>query len=159
MPCDLRNALDNKPFGEVKYDDIYSVSSLETRTEEVITPTVEEISPESVAEDVTPTVFLKEEIKIPEITSPTELYPKKTEQKRKPIQHAKLPVIKRRSRKNTDKIRKTVILAIMTLLFFVMFLTSVFLRMSNKEDKMTTVAANINADVINSYYGGALYGT
>ncbi len=158
MLSDLKNALNNKPFEEAKYDDIYSVSS-SAEGEEIVAPDVEEVSPESVTEEVTPTVFLKEEIKIPEITSDSEFYKKKTQAKRKPAQHAKLPVIKKKVRKDVDRIKKIIILAVMTLLFFVMFLTSVFLRLGGKEEKLTTVAAYMNTNLMHSYYGGAVYGT
>ena len=84
MLSDLQNALDNKPFEEAQYNDVYSVSvpDYEVPEENVMIPKVEEIVREP--EQETKVVSLRQEIKIPEIVP---AYKKETQPKKKVVRY------------------------------------------------------------------------
>lgn len=142
MLSDLQNALDNKPFSEAKYDDVYSDGAgYDMPEEEVLIPQVEEIEQEP--EQEIEVVSLKEEIKIPDIT-PT--YKRKAPQtKKKTVRYEKLPEIKRKklpAKELTQKIIKT---AIITLLMFILMVASIVLNAGKREDKNETIVAAVSS--------------
>ncbi len=151
MLSDLQNALDNKPFEEAKYNDIYSVSdTYEIPEEDVLIPEVEEIERE--VEKEIEIVSLKEEIKIPDIIPTYKRKPPTA--KKRVVRYEKLPEIKRPKKPAkalTEKIIKT---AIITVLLFIMMLASIILNAGKSGDENKTIAAAIsNYNYI--IYGGA----
>ncbi len=146
MLSDLKNALNNEPFEEPKYEEIYSRSIITEQEEEsVIIPDVEEIEEtEQIKEGMTPVLSIKEEIQIPEITP---VYKKKPAQKKKPVKYEKLPEIKRPVRRNTEGIKKLVIMAVIAVVMILLFIASVILHISGNDDNN-----NLNSGVISAYY-------
>ena len=159
MLSDLKNALDNKPFEELKYDEIYSVSS-PTGQEDILIPEVEPTQFEVQPEQVIEVVSLKEEIKIPEITTGFSFYKKKPQGKKKQVKYASLPEIKKKSKKkNTTDMKKMILVSALTFLIFILFCISVIMQGGDDEQTLTTVSAYL----YNCFYtlplsGGALYG-
>lgn len=154
MLSDLTNALNNKPFEEAQYNDVYSVTpQLYDLPEDVLIPDVEEI--EKAPETETQVVSLKQEIKIPEII-PT--YKKETPAKKKIINYEKLPEIKRKKKHNREMESKILKLLIITVLLFVLMVTSIALHTKGDDETIQSIAA-----VVNNYYymlmeGGLLSG-
>ena len=154
MLSDLTNALNNKPFEEAKYDDVYSVTTDSyDLPEDILIPDVEEFEKEP--EQETKVVSLKQEIKIPEII-PT--YKKEAPAKKKVINYEKLPEIKRKKRHNKEIESKILKLLIITVLLFVLMVTSIALHSKGDEQTIQSIVA-----VVNNYYysfmeGGLLIG-
>lgn len=154
MLSDLTNALNNKPFEEAVYNDVYSVTtSGYDMPEDVLIPSVEEI--EKAPEQETKVVSLKQEIKIPEII-PT--YKKETPVRKKLTNYEKLPEIKRKKRRNKEMESRILTMLIITVLLFVLMVTSIVLNAGGDEETLQ----NITATMGNYYYsfmeGGLLNG-
>lgn len=154
MLSDLTNALNNKPFEEAKYNDVYSVTtSGYEMPEDVLIPSVEEI--EKAPEQETKVVSLKQEIKIPEII-PT--YKKETPVRKKLTNYEKLPEIKRKKRRNKEMESRILTMLIITVLLFVLMVTSIVLNAGGDEETLQSISA-----VVGNYYysfmeGGLLNG-
>ena len=154
MLSDLTNALNNKPFEEAVYNDVYSVTnSGYDMPEDVLIPDVEEF--EKAPEQETKVVSLKQEIKIPEIV-PT--YKKETPVRKKITNYEKLPEIKRKKRRNKEMESRILTMLIITVLLFVLMVTSIVLNASGDEETIQSIAG-----VVNNYYysfmeGGLLNG-
>lgn len=158
MLCDLKNALANKPFEELRYDDVYSVS-VPNSSEDVLIPDIEESDNLTEPEQEIEVVSLKEEIKIPDIGAGLGFYKKKPQTKKKQVKYAKLPEIKKKTKKPAYDLKKMIILAVLTALMFLLFIVSVVLQNSDTEQTLTTVTACIyNNIVVYSACGGAIYG-
>ena len=154
MLSDLTNALNNKPFEEAKYNDVYSVTtSGYDMPEDVLIPSVEEI--EKAPEQETKVISLKQEIKIPEII-PT--YKKETPVRKKLTNYEKLPEIKRKKRRNKEMESRILTMLIITVLLFVLMVTSIVLNAGGDEETLQSISA-----VVGNYYysfmeGGLLNG-
>jgi hypothetical protein len=154
MLSDLTNALNNKPFEEAQYNDVYSVTSDSyDLPEDILIPDVEAFEKEP--EQETKVVSLRQEIKIPEIV-PT--YKKEAPVKKKVNNFEKLPEIKRKKRHNKEIESKILKLLIITVLLFVLMITSIVLNAGGDEETVQSITA-----VINNYYfslmeGGLLIG-
>ena len=154
MLSDLTNALNNKPFEEAQYNDVYSVTADSyDLPEDILIPDVEAFEKEP--EQETKVVSLKQEIKIPEII-PT--YKKEVPVKKKANNFEKLPEIKRKKRHNKEIESKILKLLIITVLLFVLMITSIVLNAGGDEETVQSIAA-----VVNNYYfslmeGGLLIG-
>ncbi len=154
MLSDLTNALNNKPFEEAKYNDVYSVTATGyDMPEDVLIPDIEEV--EKAPEQETKVISLKQEIKIPEIV-PT--YKKETPIRKKLNNYEKLPEIKRKKKRNKEMESRILTMLIITVLLFVLMVTSIVLNASGDEETFQSIAA-----VVNNYYyslmeGGLLNG-
>lgn len=154
MLSDLTNALNNKPFEEAKYNDVYSVTATGyDMPEDVLIPDIEEV--EKAPEQETKVISLKQEIKIPEIV-PT--YKKETPVRKKLNNYEKLPEIKRKKKRNKEMESRILTMLIITVLLFVLMVTSIVLNASGDEETFQSIAA-----VVNNYYyslmeGGLLNG-
>lgn len=155
MLSDLTNALNNKPFEEAQYNDVYSVTSndYDLPEEDILIPDIEDFEKEP--EQEIEVVSLRQEIKIPEII-PT--YKKETPAKKKPVMYEKLPEIKRKKRRNKEMESRILTMLIITVLLFILMITSIVLHTSGDDDTIQSIAA-----VINNYYfmlsgGGLLNG-
>ena len=154
MLSDLTNALNNKPFEAAVYNDVYSVTTTGyDMPEDVLIPEVEEI--EKAPEQETKVISLRQEIKIPEIV-PT--YKKETPVKKKLTNYEKLPEIKRKKKRNKEMESRILTMLIITVLLFVLMVTSIVLNSKGDEETIQSIAA-----VVNNYYfslmeGGLLYG-
>lgn len=135
MLSDLKNALNNKPFEEPKYDEVYSKSvENDDNSEAVVIPEVEEISKK--IEEVTPALSIKEEIQIPEITP---VYKKKTTERKKITRYEKLPEIKKPVKKNNnDAVKKLLIPAIVAILLVILFIVSAILNSGDSQPESVT---------------------
>lgn len=154
MLKDLENALHNKPFEPVEYNDVYSVTPKTNETpEEVIIPEVDAFEREP--EQETQVLSLREEIKIPEIIS--SYHKKKPQAKRRPVRYEKLPEIKNKKAPAKNFIKRITVLAVITVILFILFIASLVLNLNaNKtEETMEPVMAEIHpiSYMIN---GGAL---
>ncbi len=141
MLSDLQNALDNKPFEQAKYNDVYSVSDgYEMPEEDVLIPEVEETvrEPEKEIE----VVSLKEEIKIPDIIPVYKRKPPTA--KKKTVRYEKLPEIKRKKKPAKELTEKIIKTAIITVLLFIMMLASIILNAGKSDGENRTIAAVIS---------------
>lgn len=151
MLSDLKNALANKPFEEPKYDEVYSKSN-ENGEEDVIIPDVE-VSFQK-PEDVTPSLSIKEEIQIPEITSP---YKTKKTARKKVFKYEKLPEIKKPVKKaNNDGLKKLLVLAIIALALVMLFILSAILYKDESSKEVLAGVINNFVFELNSY-GGVIH--
>ena len=155
MLSDLTNALNNKPFEEAQYNDIYSVTNngYDMPEEDVLIPDVEDFHKEP--EQETKVVSLKQEIKIPEIVP---AYKKEPQPKKKTVRYEKLPEIKRKKRRNKEMESRILTMLIITVILFILMITSIVLHSSGDESNVEAIAG-----VINNYYfmlsgGGLLNG-
>lgn len=153
MLSDLKNALENKPFEEAVYDEVYSVAEMpdEETVETVIIPEIEQT--ETAFEEVTPVLSLKEEITIPEIAP---IYKSDIpEKKKKPVRYAQLPEIKKKKTGDTKAIKKMLIIAAVALVLVLLLIASVVMRISDSDAESTTLMIN-NIFLLAENYGGAL---
>lgn len=158
MLSDLKNALDNKPFEPLRYDDIYSVST-PAGCEDVLIPDIEEAAADIVPEQEIEVVSLKEEIKIPEISTGFGFYKKKPQGKKKQVKYANLPEIKKKAKKSAFDYNKIIVLAIITLVMFLLFVVSAVMQNFDEEQTLTTLSACINSTFVSlPLSGGVLYG-
>jgi hypothetical protein len=155
MLSDLTNALNNKPFEEAQYNDVYSVSAkdYDIPEENILIPEVEDFHKEP--EQETQVVSLRQEIKIPEIV-PT--YVKEAEPKKKQVRYEKLPEIKKKKRRNKEMENRILTMLIITVILFILMIVSIVLHASGDDTTVESIAG-----VINNYYfmlsgGGLLNG-
>ena len=153
MLSDLTNALNNKPFEEAVYNDVYSVTSGYDMTEDVLIPAVEEC--EKAPEQEIEVISLKQEIKIPEIV-PT--YKKETPVRKKLTNYEKLPEIKRKKRRNKEMESRILTMLIITVLLFVLMVTSIVLNAGGDEETVQSIAAVVNTYYYSFMEGGLLNG-
>ena len=149
MLSDLKSALNNEPFDDLKYDDVYSTSII-NEDENVLIPDIEEVR--TAVEEITPSVSLKEEISIPEIVP---VYNKKAEKRHKVKKFETLPEIKKNRRSNEkEKIKKLIMIALIAVVMIIMFVTSVVLHFSdgNKAEPVTAAIhyVSILSEVFNN---------
>lgn len=154
MLSDLKNALENKPFEQAGYNDIYSVTGdgYEMPEESIVIPDVEETI--TLPEEEIQVVSLKEEIKIPEIIP---VYNRKRPQaKKRVVRYEKLPEIKRKKKPAKALVQKILTTAIITVMLFIMMIISIALNVSGKNEEKQGIPAYINP---HNYiiYGGALF--
>ncbi len=153
MLSDLKNALENKPFEEAVYDEVYSVAEIDAEEafEEIIIPEVEQV--EEVKEEVTPVLSLKEEITIPEISP---IYKSDIPQKKKKaVRYAQLPEIKKKKTGDTSAIKKMIIIAAVALVLLILLIASVIMKITDSGAESTTLMIN-NIFVFAENYGGVL---
>lgn len=124
MLSDLKSALNNEPFNELKYDDVYSQSVL-TEDESVLIPDIEEVK--NTVEEITPSVSLKEEIQIPEIVP---AYENNKSKKSRKIKFEMLPEIRKSTKGNNKGVKKLIILALIAVIMVLLFITSLILHFS-----------------------------
>ena len=154
MLSDLTNALNNKPFEEAVYNDVYSVTtSGYDMPEDVLIPSVEEI--EKAPEQETKVVSLKQEIKIPEIIP---AYKKETPVRKKLTNYEKLPEIKRKKRRNKEMESRILTMLIITVLLFVLMVTSIVLNASGDEETLQSIVASVGNYYYSFMEGGLLNG-
>lgn len=154
MLSDLQNALDNKPFSQAKYDDVYSsAEGYDMPEEEVLIPEIEEIEKEP--EKEIEVISLKEEIKIPDITPTYKRKPQPV--RKKTVKYEKLPEIKRKKLPAKELTQKIIKMAIITVLIFILMLASIILNAGKSEDKNETIVAAISTYNY-TFSGGAFNG-
>lgn len=141
MLSDLQNALDNKPFTEAEYDDVYSDAvGYDMPEEEVLIPDVEEIETEP--EKEIEIVSLKEEIKIPDIIPAYKRKPQST--KKRVVRYEKLPEIKRKKMPSKSLVKRIIKTAIITALMLILTIASIVLNAGNDERKNESVLAAVS---------------
>lgn len=155
MLSDLTNALNNKPFEEAQYNDVYSVTTdvYDMPEEDILIPDIEDFEKEP--EQEIEVLSLKQEIKIPEIIP---AYKKETPVKKKPVKYEKLPEIKRKKRRNKEMESKILTMLIITVLLFILMITSIVLNSSGDEDTLQNIVAVINNNYLMLSGGGLLNG-
>ncbi len=155
MLSDLTSALHDTPFEQIKYDEIYSVSASATQDDfslEISEPEEEQANVPT--EEITQVVSLKEEIKIPEISTGFNFYKKKSTQRKTQTKYVKLPEIKKQVRRNENQNKKIAILIALTLLFFVVFIISLSLQNNVSDEVSNAVSACINNLLYSQCFGG-----
>ncbi len=155
MLSDLKNALDNKPFEQPVYDEVYS-ESVNGTEEEVLLPVTDEKADYTNAEEITPALSIKEEIQIPEIVP---VYKKKNTAKKKIIKYEKLPEIKRPVKKeNKEPVKKLIILAVIAVLLVLLFIISAVLHSGSSENQAVSAVICNAADLFYTIGGVTLNG-
>lgn len=151
MLSDLKNALENKPFEDAVYDEIYSVAPVQDENEEaIVIPEIDEILESK--EEITPVLSLKEEITIPEITA---VYKSDMPvQKKRPVKYAQLPEIKKRKNKNFEDIKKLIILGVISALLLILLIVSIIMRFNDNNSEVTNLIINY-INIFSGGYGGA----
>ncbi len=152
MLSDLKNALENKPFEEAVYDEVYSVADTdpEESGEEIIIPEIEQAA-EEVKEEVTAVLSLKEEITIPEISP---MYKSESpKKKKKAVRYPQLPEIKKKKTGNIDAIKKMIIIAAVALVLMILLIASVIMKISDAGSESTVIMIN-GIFVFAENYGG-----
>lgn len=153
MLSDLKNALNNKPFEDPVYDEIYS-KSVDNTEEEVLIPEVEVQNDK--AEEITPSLSIKEEIQIPEIIP---VYKKKNTQHKKIIRYEKLPEIKKPVKKeNKEPVKKLITMAIIAILLVVLFIISVVLHSASSDNQAVSAVISGGTEFIYSLGGVIING-
>ncbi len=154
MLSDLKSALENKPFEEAVYDEVYSVAPMEEDIEEaVLIPEVEEFLSEK--EEITPVLSLKEEITIPEISPIYKSDIPVESKKKKAVSYAQLPEIKKRKIKNFADIKKLLILAVVSVLLIILLIISLAMKISGIDAQSYMLLIDNTSEYIFSY-GGVL---
>ncbi len=156
MLSDLKNALENKPFEEAVYDEVYSVAEPddENTGEDIIIPEVEEYAQKK--EDVTPVLSLREEITIPEISP---IYNSDIPQKkRRTVKHPQLPEIKKRKSGDVTAIKKMLLLALAAVVFFILLVIAVVMKFSQEDAESTTLMLNCFYFLTENYGGIVING-
>lgn len=122
MLSDLKNALENKPFEEPKYDEVYSKSIPTEEDEAIIMPEIEEVNKS--VEETTPVLSIKEEIQIPAV-DPVYKRRKTTSANKRPVKMERLPEIKKPVAHRTPSAKKLIITAaiaaVMVILLIITF--------------------------------------
>ena len=155
MLSDLTNALNNKPFEEAQYNDVYSVSAkdYDIPEENILIPEVEDFHKEP--EQETQVVSLRQEIKIPEIV-PT--YVKEAEPKKKQVRYEQLPEIRKKKRRNKEMESRILTMLIITVILFILMIVSIVLHASGDETTVESIAGVINNHYFMLSGGGLLNG-
>lgn len=153
MLSDLKSALNNKPFEDPVYDEVYS-KSVDSTEEQVLIPEIDEKTDS--AEHVTPALSIKEEIQIPEIVP---VYKKKNSARKKIIKYEKLPEIKRPVKKeNSEPIKKLLILAVIAVILVILFIVSAVLHSGNSDNQAISAVISTGDELIYSLGGVLLNG-
>lgn len=153
MLSDLKNALNNKPFEEPVYDEVYS-KSVDVSEEQVLIPEIDEQTDNE--EQITPALSIKEEIQIPEIVP---VYKKKNTQRKKIIKYEKLPEIKRPVKKeNKEPVKKLVVLALIAVLLVLLFIISAVLHSGNSDNQAVSAVISSGTEFIYSLGGVMING-
>ncbi len=154
MLADLKSALENKPFGEAVYEDVYSLAAEDNYAgeEKIIIPELE-IAP-TLVEPKAPPVSLKEEITIPDV-SPVYNQVKKTVKKNKKI-YEKLPEIKKKSKGITSELRKILIMSAIAVMLVVLLIVSLVLRHGDASAEVLMMLT-CGRDIISDCGGASLW--
>ena len=153
MLADLMNALENKPFEEAVYDEVYSVAEVDTDEsfEDIIIPEIEET--EEKKEEVTPILSLKEEITIPEISP---VYNSSIPQKKKKaVRYPQLPEIKKKKTADISAIKKLIIIAAVAVALLLLLIICVAMKISDAGTESTALIFD-SVLVMAEKYGGVL---
>lgn len=159
MLSDLKNALNNQPFEEAKFDDVYSTSKNESEDEEsVLIPDVEKNT--VVQEQEISVLSIKEEIHIPELPK----YEYKTGSAHNIVSNGKkfeklvdtTPKVKYDFR----GLKKVILSALVALCFVAMFLISLAINTSAVcDDYSNNISTNAFINPYIYYRGVLLYGS
>ncbi len=154
MLSDLKNALENKPFEEPKFDDIYSQSVADADEDEaVVIPEIESI--DGCMEYTTPVLSIKEEIQIPDV-EPIYKSKKSGRAVRKTERSEKIPEIKGSAVIRKAYSGKLIATAVIALVMIILLILSIILHNNAKADD--NIVAQVNCFVNEMIYnGGVLY--
>lgn len=160
MLSDLKNALNNQPFEEAKFDDVYSTSDNETAEESIVIPEVEK---NIVKEEKETTVLsVKEEIHIPELPK----YEYKTGSAHNVVttgkKFEKLVDTAPKIKYDFRGIKKVILSALVALCFIALFILSAVMNTSAVYDDNYYDTLNSENDIYFSatdYEGVLVYGS
>ena len=154
MLSDLKNALENKPFEEPKFDDVYSKSVTESDEDEaVVIPDIETAT--GCVEYTTPVLSIKEEIQIPDV-DPVYKSRKNPRTVRKTTRSEKIPEIKTTTVVRKAYSGKLIATAVIALVMILLFILSLILHNNAKADD--NIVAQINCFICDGIFnGGVLY--
>ncbi len=156
MLSDLKNALENKPFEEPKFEEVYSKSiSLTDGEEDIIIPEIE-TSNRSI-EETTPVISIKEEIQIPDV-DPVYKKRKNAPAKRRTVKPEKIPEIKVTTINKKPSAKKLIVTAVIAVIMILLLILSFVLHNGAKSDEnITAHIYSFCADyIING--GAVIYG-
>lgn len=150
MLSDLKNALENKPFEEPKYDEVYSKSVILTDDEEnVLIPDVEEV--EQCVEEDTPVLSIKEEIQIPAV-DPVYKKRRTSAVAKKPVRLEGLPEIKKVRKNNKPSAKKLIVTAVVAIILIILLIISVSLHSKAQVDALNALFINYCDINLNYFY-------
>ncbi len=160
MLSDLKNALNNQPFDEVRFDDVYSESN--TGSEENESVVIPEVEKNSVAEEKeTDVLSIKEEIHIPEIYS----YKYQTGTANRHSSNAKkfekLVDTKPKTKYDFRALKKLLLSCLVAICFVLMFVVSLVMNASAAfySDNSGSLFFGNVLDSYFNYEGALLYGS
>lgn len=152
MMTDLQNALENKPLARVEFDDIYSVSKDNPRTEEkendenVIGEKPADEEPQEIQKKP---ASLMDEISIPDVT-PGDYSNGKTNpraRRRRPAPTVTITPPEKKKKVDSSEVLKIAIISILILCVIVLFGVSMKLRSNQNEENETTTHAVVSASL------------
>lgn len=153
MLSDLKNALENKPFEEPKFDDVYSKSVTEPDDDEsVVIPDVEPAT--GYVEYTTPVLSIKEEIQIPDV-DPVYRSRKTGKSVRKTTRSEKIPEIKTTTVVRKSYSGKLIATAVIALIMILVFILSLVLHNNAKADD--NIVMQVNCFVYDTVLSGGVF--
>ena len=159
MLSDLKNALNNQPFDEAKFDDVYSKSSFNAEEESVVIPEVEKnFSKEEKEINV---LSIKEEIHIPEITAYAYKSSTIRSDRSDGKKFEKLVDTRPKSKFDFRGLKKVLLSAFVALCFVLLFVVSAIMNASAVFE-LEAMNGAFNLGIINTslhYEGALLYGS
>lgn len=156
MLSDLKNALENKPFEEPEFDEVYSQSiHVIDEDENIVIPEIE--TDGGIVEQTTPVLSIKEEIQIPDI-EPVYKTPKSPSYIRKSQKQVKIPEIKTQSIRRNPSSKKLIATAIIALIMIVLLIVSLILHNAVKTDDNIVAYINCLATDYILNGGALIYG-
>ena len=153
MLSDLKNALENKPFEEPKFDDVYSKSVTEPDDDEsVVIPDIEPAT--GYVEYTTPVLSIKEEIQIPDV-DPVYRSRKTGKSVRKTTRSEKIPEIKSTTVVRKSYSGKLIATAVIALIMILVFILSLVLHNNAKADD--NIVMQVNCFVYDTVLSGGVF--
>lgn len=153
MLSDLKNALENKPFEEPKFDDVYSKSVTEPDDDEsVVIPDIEPAT--GYVEYTTPVLSIKEEIQIPDV-DPVYRSRKTGKSVRKTTRSEKIPEIKTTTVVRKSYSGKLIATAVIALIMILVFILSLVLHNNAKADD--NIVMQVNCFVYDTVLSGGVF--
>ena len=154
MLSDLKSVLENKPFSEYEYDDIYSESVVPDEGEEkILMPEIEEV--ERHVEEPTPVLSIKEEIQIPAY-DPVYKKRKPAAHNKKSVRIDRLPEIRKPQKEERPSSLKLIITAAIAVFLILLLAVCLSLNGDACSDAATALCAQV-ADIENIYGLGVIF--
>ena len=156
MLSDLNSVVENKPFEDAHYDDVYSKNVEDDHGEDIVVPEDDKLGKAVEAERKTEVVSIKEEIQIPDVIP---AYKRRSTVKRRVQRYEKLPEIKRVKKSETQMLKRLLVALVVAVILvaFLVLCIAVRVNLNNEEELLTTAIIN-TFDVLSYKWGGLING-